>query len=55
MRDMSAEPTLTPVLHMTEAEFLENYVDLKPAYEYVNGEVTQKPMTNRDHPTWRRS
>ncbi|MCC7363020.1 MAG: Uma2 family endonuclease [Dehalococcoidia bacterium] len=46
---MSAEPTLDPVLRMTEEDFVAKYVDLKPAYEYVNGEVTQKPMPKRPH------
>jgi Uma2 family endonuclease len=34
---------------MTEQEFLDRYADLKPSYEFVNGEVTQKPMTKRAH------
>jgi Uma2 family endonuclease len=34
---------------MSEAEFLADWADLKPSYEFVNGEVTQKPMTKRAH------
>ncbi len=34
---------------MSEVEFLARYADLKPLYEFVNGEVTQKPMTKRAH------
>lgn len=34
---------------MSEEEFLARWADLKPSYEFVNGEVTQKPMTKRAH------
>lgn len=34
---------------MTEDEFLERFADLLPSYEFVNGVVTQKPMTKRSH------
>ena len=34
---------------MTEEEFLEKYADELPSYEFVNGEVTQKPMTKKTH------
>lgn len=41
--------TATPRLLMTEEEFLAKYADELPSYEFVNGEVTQKPMTKRSH------
>ena len=41
--------TTTPRLLMTEEEFLAKYADELPSYEFVNGEVTQKPMTKRSH------
>lgn len=44
---MSAEPV--SVGHVSETEFLARYADLRPSYEFVNGEVTQKPMTKRTH------
>jgi Uma2 family endonuclease len=34
---------------MSEREFLAHYADERPSYEFVNGEVTQKPMTKRSH------
>ena len=34
---------------MTEEEFLAKYADELPSYEFVNGEVTQKPMTKETH------
>ena len=34
---------------MSEEEFLAKWADLKPSYEFVNGEVTQKPMTKLSH------
>jgi Uma2 family endonuclease len=46
---MSVEATSTAVLRMTEEEFLARYADERPSYEFVNGEVTQKPMTKRSH------
>lgn len=45
---MSAEPAAS-TLHMSESEFLARYADERPSYEFVNGEVTQKPMTKRSH------
>lgn len=45
---MSAEPAAT-MLQMPESEFLARYADERPSYEFVNGEVTQKPMTKRAH------
>ena len=41
--------TTTPRLLMTEEEFLAKYADELPSYEFVNGEVTQKPMTKNTH------
>ncbi|MEO6044112.1 MAG: Uma2 family endonuclease [Tepidiformaceae bacterium] len=41
--------TTPPRLLMTEEEFLAKYADALPSYEFVNGEVTQKPMTKRSH------
>ncbi|MBI2766462.1 MAG: Uma2 family endonuclease [Chloroflexi bacterium] len=46
---MTASPASTPTLHVSEEAFLATYADLKPAYEYVNGEVTQKPMPKKPH------
>src|SRR5687768_10893226 len=46
---MSAEPAAPAPLRMSEEEFLARYADLKPSYEFVNGEVSQKPMPKRDH------
>lgn len=34
---------------MSEQEFLDKYADELPSYEFVNGEVTQKPMTKKTH------
>jgi Uma2 family endonuclease len=34
---------------MSEMEFLSRYADERPSYEFVNGEVLQKPMTKRTH------
>ncbi len=34
---------------MTEQDFLAGYADERPSYEFVNGEVTRKPMTKRSH------
>jgi Uma2 family endonuclease len=34
---------------MTERDYLARYADERPSYEFVNGEVTQKPMTKRSH------
>lgn len=34
---------------MTEQEFLARYADERPSYEFVNGEVVQKPMTKQSH------
>ncbi|MCC7364535.1 MAG: Uma2 family endonuclease [Dehalococcoidia bacterium] len=45
---MSAQPTSSAgVLHVSEEEYLRHYTAMRPSYEYVNGEVTQKPMTLR--------
>ena len=44
---MSAEPV--SISHISETEFLARYADVRPSYEFVNGEVTQKPMTKRTH------
>jgi len=44
---MSAEPSVPPTLRMTEQDFLAGYADERPSYEFVNGEVTRKPMTKR--------
>lgn len=41
--------TATSQLTMTEEEFLARFADLLPSYEFVNGVVTQKPMTKRSH------
>ena len=41
--------TTTPRLLMTEEEFLAKYADELPSYEFVNGEVTRKPMTKKTH------
>src|SRR5690606_16217757 len=50
MPTMSAEPSSPAgVLHMSEKDYLEHYADLRPSYEFVNGEVTQKPMTQKTH------
>jgi len=46
---MSAEPSVPPSLRMTEQDFLAGYADERPSYEFVNGEVTRKPMTKRSH------
>ena len=46
---MSAEPSVPPTLRMTEQDFLAGYADERPSYEFVNGEVTRKPMTKRSH------
>jgi Uma2 family endonuclease len=46
---MTSQPAAPATLRMSEEEFLANWVDLKPSYEFVNGEVTQKPMTNPAH------
>jgi Uma2 family endonuclease len=47
---MSAESTTASApLRMSEEVFLAEYADLKPSFEFVNGEVTQKPMTKPDH------
>lgn len=32
---------------MTEVEFLARYADERPSYEFLNGEVRQKPMAKR--------
>ncbi len=45
---MTAQQATAP-LRMSEVEFLARYADLKPSYEFVNGEVTQKPMTKWSH------
>jgi Uma2 family endonuclease len=34
---------------MSEKDFLAHYADERPSYEFVNGEVIQKPMTKRAH------
>ncbi|MBA4179310.1 MAG: hypothetical protein C0506_01855 [Anaerolinea sp.] len=46
---MSTAQVSTAPLRMAEAEFLRRYADLSPAYEFVNGEVTQKPMVKLPH------
>lgn len=46
---MSAEPSSPAPVRVSEQEYLAHYADLKPPYEFVNGEVSQKPMTKRDH------
>jgi len=46
---MSAEPTSLAPVRISESEFLARYADLKPPYEFLNGEVTQKPVTKREH------
>lgn len=46
---MSAEPAAPAILRMSEKAFLAHYADERPSYEFVNGEVTQKPMTKRAH------
>jgi len=46
---MTSQPAALAPLRMSEGEFLAEWADLKPSYEFVNGEVTQKPMTKRGH------
>jgi Uma2 family endonuclease len=46
---MTAEPAAPAILRMTESDFLAHHADERPSYEFVNGEVLQKPMTKRTH------
>ena len=46
---MTSESAVLAPLRMSEEEFLAKWADLKPSYEFVNGEVTQKPMTKLSH------
>lgn len=45
---MTAQQVAAP-LRMSEVAYLARYADLKPSYEFVNGEVAQKPTTKRSH------
>ncbi|MBA4181435.1 MAG: hypothetical protein C0506_12665 [Anaerolinea sp.] len=47
--DKMGSMTTASRLLMTEEEFLEKYADELPSYEFVNGVVTRKPMTQRSH------
>ena len=42
--------TTTPILPLTLEDFLKNpNIDESPAWEYINGELRQKPMPQTHH------